>query len=78
MAAMEYDYDLLVLGSGPGGQKAAIAGAKLGRRVGICQGKTLPRGPFVMTLALALEPPGSPVVPTPDLTVPTVGALPSC
>ena len=31
---MEYDYDLLVIGSGPGGQKAAIAGAKLGRRVG--------------------------------------------
>ena len=31
---MAYDYDLLVLGSGPGGQKAAIAAAKLGRRVG--------------------------------------------
>jgi NAD(P) transhydrogenase len=28
-------YDLLVIGSGPGGQKAAIAGAKLGRRVAI-------------------------------------------
>ena len=27
-----YDYDLLVIGSGPGGQKAAIAAAKLGRR----------------------------------------------
>jgi NAD(P) transhydrogenase len=25
-----YDYDLLVIGSGPGGQKAAIAAAKLG------------------------------------------------
>ena len=25
---MEYDYDLLVLGSGPGGQKAAIAGGQ--------------------------------------------------
>ncbi len=50
----------------------------LGKPVGICQGKTLPRGPFVMTLALALEPPGSPVTPTPDLTVPTVGALPPC
>ncbi|MFI9011624.1 Si-specific NAD(P)(+) transhydrogenase [Actinosynnema sp. NPDC053489] len=31
----EYDYDLLVIGSGPGGQKAAIAGAKLGKRVAI-------------------------------------------
>ncbi len=27
------DYDLVVLGSGPGGQKAAIAAAKLGKRV---------------------------------------------
>jgi NAD(P) transhydrogenase len=31
----DYDYDLLVIGSGPGGQKAAIAGAKLGKRVAI-------------------------------------------
>ena len=30
-----YDYDLLVLGSGPSGQKAAIAASKLGRRVAI-------------------------------------------
>ncbi|MGF1648324.1 MAG: Si-specific NAD(P)(+) transhydrogenase [Kineosporiaceae bacterium] len=28
-----HDYDLVVIGSGPGGQKAAIAAAKLGRRV---------------------------------------------
>ena len=28
-----YDYDLLVIGSSPGGQKAAIAAAKLGKRV---------------------------------------------
>ncbi len=50
----------------------------LGRPAGLCQGKTLPRGPFVMTLAVAVEPPGSPVTPAPDLTVPTVGALPPC
>jgi parallel beta-helix repeat protein len=50
----------------------------LGRPVGVCQGKTLPRGPFVMTLAFAVEPPGSPETPAPDLTVPTVGALPPC
>ncbi|MCE6994114.1 Si-specific NAD(P)(+) transhydrogenase [Saccharothrix sp. S26] len=31
----EFEYDLLVIGSGPGGQKAAIAGAKLGKRVAI-------------------------------------------
>jgi len=30
-----YDYDLLVIGSGPGGQKAAIAAAKLGKRVSV-------------------------------------------
>ena len=32
-----YDFDVLVIGSGPGGQKAAIAAAKLGRRVGIIE-----------------------------------------
>jgi NAD(P) transhydrogenase len=31
------DFDLLVIGSGPGGQKAAIAAAKLERRVGIIE-----------------------------------------
>ncbi|ALG13229.1 Si-specific NAD(P)(+) transhydrogenase [Kibdelosporangium phytohabitans] len=30
-----HDYDLIVIGSGPGGQKAAIAAAKLGKRVAI-------------------------------------------
>ncbi len=34
---MTHDYDLLVIGSGPGGQKAAIAAAKLGRRVAIVE-----------------------------------------
>ncbi len=33
----EYDYDLLVIGSGPGGQKAAIAAAKLGRRAAVVE-----------------------------------------
>ena len=32
---MPYDYDLLVIGSGPGGQKAAIQAAKLGKRVAV-------------------------------------------
>jgi NAD(P) transhydrogenase len=31
----DFDFDVLVIGSGPGGQKAAIAAAKLGRRVAI-------------------------------------------
>jgi Right handed beta helix region len=56
----------------------AIGNRALGRQVGVCQGKPLPRGPFVMTLAFAIEPPGAPVTPTPELTVPTVGALPPC
>jgi NAD(P) transhydrogenase len=30
-----YDYDLLVIGSGPGGQKAAIQAAKLGKRAAV-------------------------------------------
>jgi NAD(P) transhydrogenase len=44
-----YDYDLLVLGSGPGGQKAAIAGAKLGRRVAIVERRTMVGGVCINT-----------------------------
>ncbi len=36
-----YDFDVLVIGSGPGGQKAAIAAAKLGRRVAIVERKDM-------------------------------------
>jgi NAD(P) transhydrogenase len=46
---MAYDFDLLVLGSGPGGQKAAIAGAKLGRRVGIVERKHMVGGVCINT-----------------------------
>src|SRR6188472_4084012 len=34
---MAYDFDLLVIGSGPAGQKAAIQAAKLHRRVAIVE-----------------------------------------
>ncbi len=44
-----YDYDLLVLGSGPGGQKAAIAGAKLGRRAAIVERRTMVGGVCINT-----------------------------
>src|SRR5580658_2597433 len=37
MAAKAYDYDLLVIGSGPAGQRAAIQGAKLDKRVAIVE-----------------------------------------
>ena len=39
-----YDYDLLVIGSGPGGQKAAIAAAKLGKRVCVVERKHMVGG----------------------------------
>ncbi len=44
-----YDYDLLVLGSGPGGQKAAIAAAKLGRRAAIVERRTMVGGVCINT-----------------------------
>jgi NAD(P) transhydrogenase len=37
-------FDLLVLGSGPAGQRAAVQGAKLGRRVGICEQREMVGG----------------------------------
>ena len=37
MMRREHDYDLLVIGSGPAGQKAAIQGAKLGRKVALIE-----------------------------------------
>src|SRR3954454_20266374 len=44
-----YDYDLLVLGSGPGGQKAAIAAAKLGRRVAVVERRNMIGGVCINT-----------------------------
>ena len=38
---MSHDYELLVIGSGPAGQKAAIQGAKLGRRVALVERREL-------------------------------------
>jgi NAD(P) transhydrogenase len=43
------DYDLLVLGSGPGGQRAAIAAAKLGRKVAIVDRRTMMGGVCINT-----------------------------
>jgi NAD(P) transhydrogenase len=44
-----YDFDVLVLGSGPGGQKAAIAAAKLGRRVAIVERRNMIGGVCINT-----------------------------
>jgi len=45
----EYDYDLLVLGSGPGGQKAAIAAAKLGKKAGVVERRHMVGGVCINT-----------------------------
>ena len=37
-------YDLLVIGTGPAGQKAAIQAAKLGKKVGIVERKRVDGG----------------------------------
>ncbi len=39
-----YDFDLAVIGSGPGGQKAAIMAAKLGRKVCVVDSRTMVGG----------------------------------
>jgi NAD(P) transhydrogenase len=44
-----YDYDLLVIGSGPGGQKAAIAAAKLDKRVAVAERRDMMGGVCVNT-----------------------------
>ncbi|MGH7095101.1 MAG: FAD-dependent oxidoreductase, partial [Stellaceae bacterium] len=41
MTANSYDYDLLVIGSGPAGQRAAIQGAKLDKKVAIIEKTTV-------------------------------------
>jgi len=43
------DYDLVVIGSGPGGQKAAIAAAKLGRKVAVVERKHMVGGVCINT-----------------------------
>src|SRR5688500_7842960 len=44
-----YDFDVLVLGSGPGGQKAAIAAAKLDRRVAMVERRHMVGGVCINT-----------------------------
>ncbi len=45
----DYEYDLLVIGSGPGGQKAAIAAAKLGRRAAVIERRNMVGGVCINT-----------------------------
>src|SRR5881628_4073724 len=44
-----YDYDMLVIGSGPAGQRAAIQAAKLDRRVAIIERKAVVGGVCINT-----------------------------
>lgn len=44
-----HDFDLCVIGSGPGGQKAAIQAAKLGKRVAICERREMVGGVAINT-----------------------------
>jgi NAD(P) transhydrogenase len=46
---MSFDHDLLVIGTGPGGQRAAIAAAKLGRRVAIVDRRSMLGGVCINT-----------------------------
>jgi NAD(P) transhydrogenase len=45
----DYDVDLLVIGSGPGGQKAAIAASKLGRSVAVVERRHMLGGVCINT-----------------------------
>ena len=45
----EYDYDLLVIGSGPAGQRAAIQAAKLNKHVAVVERKAIIGGVCINT-----------------------------
>ena len=45
----EYDFDLIVIGSGPAGQRAAIQGAKLGKNVAVVERRAVVGGVCINT-----------------------------
>lgn len=45
----EHDYDLFVIGSGPAGQRAAIQAAKLGKKVGVAERRSVVGGVCINT-----------------------------
>src|SRR6478672_10032493 len=49
MTTDEYDYDLLVIGSGPGGHRAAVAAAKLEKRVAVVDRRGMVGGVCINT-----------------------------
>jgi len=50
----------------------------LGQMSAFCKAPDLPRGPFVMVYAVALQDPSQPPVAPPAYTVPSLGVLPGC
>ncbi|PYT36573.1 MAG: Si-specific NAD(P)(+) transhydrogenase [Acidobacteria bacterium] len=46
---MDQSFDLLVIGTGPAGQRAAVQAAKLGKRVGICERREVVGGVCINT-----------------------------
>jgi NAD(P) transhydrogenase len=48
-AAAEFDYDMIVMGSGPAGQRAAIQAAKLGKKVAVIEHKAVVGGACINT-----------------------------
>src|ERR1700724_1021696 len=51
------EYDLVVIGSGPGGQKAAIAAAKLGKTVAVVERDRMLGGVCTNTGTIPAKPP---------------------
>ena len=49
MPPIDQSFDLLVIGTGPAGQRAAVQAAKLGKRVGICERREVVGGVCINT-----------------------------
>ncbi len=55
-----------------------VHNAALGKVSAMCKAPDVPRGPFVMVYAFAIQDPSQPPVPPPAYTVPSLGRLPAC
>lgn len=55
-----------------------VGNTAFGVPTSVCEGMTLPRGPFVMALEVGLPNPDGSIPPRPDLTFPVLDALPPC
>ena len=60
------------------GDITARGNTALGAPSAFCGAPDVPRGPFVMTWAIAVQDPNGPPVPKPDFEVPRLGALAPC